>query len=109
MQHQPHSLILIQTYFDEVVSAIVGPDLPPDSTFVESAKPRTDRQSIKPRVKLLDLSIKLERLKASAVVHLRGRLVKVEPYGYVALDLRSIADRLSGRSEAVRFNFTATI
>src|SRR5262249_34538872 len=111
MQHHPDILLLIQTYLDEVVAASKGSDLPPDSAFVKPPKPRTNRQPIKARVKLLDLSVELERLEASTVVHLRRRLVKVEPHWHVALDLRSysrqIVRKIRGRKVQLHRNHSA--
>src|SRR5215831_6043913 len=97
MQHQPDALIFIEAYLDEMITASKSPDLPPDPTFVKLPKPRTNRQPIKARVKLLDLSIKLERLEAGAIVHLRRRLVKVETHRHVSLDLRSYSRQILGK------------
>src|SRR5690348_12659334 len=97
MQHQPNILILIETYLDEVIAASKSSDLPPDSRFIKSTNPRTNRQLIEARVKLVDFSIKRERLETTVVIHLRRRLVEVEPYRHIAFDLRPNSRKIVGK------------
>src|SRR5215813_6845095 len=89
MQHQPNRLLFVEAYLDKVVTASESPDLSPDATFIKPSKSRTNLQAIKAIMKLVDLSVELERLEASSVVNLRRRLMKVEPHRHIALYLRS--------------------